>query len=267
MSKLIPISNCKNCGTQVEHHNFCPDCGAKKITKRITFRNLTEELTEKYFNIDNSLVRTIKDLMINPHDVIDGFINGVRKKYINVISYFLISITLNGLTLFSLKKYFNQPIVDLSTIKEDQEWITTFYDMLYDYQGISSFALIPLYALISKKVFSNYKKYNFTEHIVINMYINAHVAIVMFVPIMILLAFGFQYKDISFYSILFIFIYSIFTFKSLYHLNWKQTTLKTLKFLLILFVLSLILFFVAIIIGIAMAAMEGKFNNETAMLF
>ena len=267
MSELIPISNCKNCGTQVEHHNFCPDCGAKKITKRITFANLTEELTEKYFNIDNSLIRTIKDLMIKPHDVIDGFINGVRKKYINVISYFLISITLNGLTLFSLKKYFNQSVVDLSSIKEDQEWITTFYDILYDYQGISSFAFIPLYAWISKKVFSNYKKYNFTEHIVINMYITAHSSIAMFVPIMTLLIFGFRYQDLSFFTLLFSFLYSIYAFKDLYQLNWKQITLKTLRLILILFVLSLILFFVAIIIGIVKAAMEGKFNNETAMLF
>ena len=81
--------NCKNCHTELsEHDDYCRNCGARIIRNRLTFRNLFEHLSETFFNYDNKLLRTLIDLIKKPEDVIVGYINGVRKKYVNPISMF-----------------------------------------------------------------------------------------------------------------------------------------------------------------------------------
>ncbi len=99
--------NCKNCENQLqESANFCNDCGAKVISKRLTIKNLFIHFSEQFFNYDNTLLKTIKHLVISPELVIDGFIFGIRKRYINPVSFFAISITVAGLLVFLVRKFF-----------------------------------------------------------------------------------------------------------------------------------------------------------------
>ena len=96
--------NCKNCHTDLqENDDYCKNCGGKVIRKRLSFKNLFEHLSETFFNYDNKLLRTFVQLIKNPEDVIVGYINGVRKKYINPISFFGLSLTLSGFLFLLLK--------------------------------------------------------------------------------------------------------------------------------------------------------------------
>ncbi len=99
--------NCKNCKTalQADDH-FCHSCGAKIMRNRLTFKNLWEDLNERVLNLDNNLFRTIKDMFIRPELVIEGYISGVRKKYMDPISYLGVALTLSGIILFILRKYY-----------------------------------------------------------------------------------------------------------------------------------------------------------------
>ena len=56
-------------------------------------------------------------LFKQPEDVIVGYIKGVRKKYINPISFFGLALTLSGLSIFILKKFYIQHL-DFSTLFE-----------------------------------------------------------------------------------------------------------------------------------------------------
>ncbi|MDO6470350.1 DUF3667 domain-containing protein [Maribacter sp. 1_MG-2023] len=88
---------CKNCHTNLRtDFSYCPDCGAKVIRNRLTVKNLWYDATERFFNIDNTFLITFKHLFTKPDEVIGGYINGVRKKYLNPTSYFTIAITLGG---------------------------------------------------------------------------------------------------------------------------------------------------------------------------
>jgi len=113
--------NCKNCNTQLDTKSeFCNTCGGKVIRNRLTFKNLFEHLSETFFNYDNKLLRTFIDLFKNPEVAIDGYISGIRKRYVNPISYMGIALTLSGVTFFVMKKMqldmnfdvFNQGIND-----------------------------------------------------------------------------------------------------------------------------------------------------------
>ena len=80
---------CKNCSNQLStNSDFCNSCGAKVIRNRLTLKNIFEHIIETFFNYDNKLLRTFIDLFKKPEKVIDGYINGVRKRYVNPISYF-----------------------------------------------------------------------------------------------------------------------------------------------------------------------------------
>lgn len=75
--------NCKNCDTALQPEiSFCYKCGAKVIKNRITFKNLAVYFGETFLNYDNKFLQTVINLIKDPKDVIDGYVKGVRKKYI-----------------------------------------------------------------------------------------------------------------------------------------------------------------------------------------
>ncbi|WP_108803971.1 DUF3667 domain-containing protein [Aquimarina sp. Aq107] len=256
------INHCKNCGFQIDHYSFCPDCGAKKITKRITFKNLTQEFSDRFLNLDNSFIRTFIHLFTEPNTVIDGFIHGLRKRYVNVFSYFAISLTIASLYSFILSKYkdviFSNVFTDVNQIKASK----VASDFSFEYQSLISFLTIPILALISRLVFINYKKYNLTEHFVIYLYAYSHITMVIsFITLPLLLT----AKNL--YLILWIqfpvsIIYIAYVLKSLYEINLKKILIKTLLFFIIMSVLFVIFSIIVAIIMMKTGVMEGEANSS-----
>lgn len=80
--------DCKNCNNSLPIAcSYCPDCGAKVIRNRLTLKNLWSDVTERFFNLDNTILKTFLHLCTTPDVVIQGYISGVRKKYMNPIGY------------------------------------------------------------------------------------------------------------------------------------------------------------------------------------
>ena len=88
---------CKNCGQVLyAQHDFCFRCGAKWIDYRLTPKAVIQEVSNRYLGIDNKFLRTMVALVTHPHHVIDGYMQGVRRKFINPINFYLIGLTLIG---------------------------------------------------------------------------------------------------------------------------------------------------------------------------
>ena len=99
--------DCKNCGNEREsHERYCRNCGARVIHNRLTTKGLMAQLGEEFLNYDNKLLKTFKDLVKKPEVVIDGFIKGVRKRYVNPVGYFTLAVSFAGLFNFVLNKFF-----------------------------------------------------------------------------------------------------------------------------------------------------------------
>ena len=98
--------DCKNCQNSLsQKDDYCNVCGAKVIRNRLTVKNLWADFAEQFLNYDNKFLKTYLALFKKPEDVIGSYINGTRKKYVNVISYFAIAVTLSGIQLFILRKF------------------------------------------------------------------------------------------------------------------------------------------------------------------
>ncbi len=237
--------DCKNCERPLRSdYSFCSNCGAKIIRNRLTLKNLWFDVTERYFNVDNTFLKTVGHLFSKPEVVIGGYIDGIRKKYLNPISYYAIAVTLTGLLFFLIKEFFHEQLsMEWINPAAKNQGVDTF-DATIKYQSIISVVSIPLYALLSKIIFLKNKKMNFTEHIVIYLYLFAQYTIVSF-PLMLLgLVLGGNYMALVYIGIALQLIYVAYSLKRIFRLSMKQILWKTLLFMLLLFFL-----FVATTIG------------------
>jgi len=232
---------CKNCKRLLPQQiQFCNGCGAKVIRNRLTMRNLFEDFAYRYLNYDNKFFQTIKTLFTKPEEVIESYVNGTRKKYVNPISLFAINITLSGLYILIIKKYFSEAM-DLSSFAmqetEGQAKLNeSIMSSIYDYSSLISSIIIPALALISIIVFYN-KKFNYTEHLVVYLYTMSLFSMVSMLTSLIVLNINIEYfMTVSLLLYFLAFVYHCYVFKRLFHLNFKQLLLKILLFIPIFFI-------------------------------
>ena len=238
--------DCKNCkNTLSPEADYCSNCGGKVIRNRLTLKNLFHHVNETFFNFDNKLLRTFIGLFKNPEDVIVGYIDGTRKKYVDVIAYFALAISLSGLQLFVLSKL----DIDMSGAwdtntevgKQQQAFTEAIYKYTSEYQSLVMMLYIPFYALLAKLVFRKYKRFNYTELLVVFLYTQAHISIasVLLLPL-IGLTDSISFTGYGMLVLLFQFGYFVFALKRVYGLTAMQIFKRTLLFLFILFLLLII---------------------------
>ncbi len=230
---------CKNCLSTLSTEAFyCPTCGGKIIRNRLTLRNIFQVFSEQFLNYDNKFLQTFINLFKKPDDVIGGYIRGTRKKYVNVISYFAIAISISGFYLFVLYRFFPNVAASMYEYQSNnQQQIATsakVSNFIRDYQSLLMFASVPVLAVISRLVFLKNKTYNFTEHLVINLYAYSQVSIVSAIIMFLSVLFFHKFSpNISLFVFVLQIIYFAYVLKKLYGLSFKQIVLKSLLFILI----------------------------------
>lgn len=222
---------CKNCETPLTvEDQFCNRCGAKVIRNRLTLRNLWEDFSEQFLNYDNKLLQTLLVLFVKPEEVIGNYIHGTRKKYVNVVSYFAIALTLSGLQLFILRKFYPETLDVFSLIPSSATTPNTNIDWVFDYYSIFALINLPMYAVMGTLSFMGLKKFNYTEHLVINTYIMAQYTIVSAIFTTIFCMFGINFFIVANFANLLVIIYGSYCYKRLYALTNAQLFTRLMLF-------------------------------------
>lgn len=258
--------NCKNCNTELTPtSDYCNSCGGKVIRNRLTIKNLFEHISETFFNYDNKLLRTFIDLFKKPEEVIGSYVNGIRKRYVNPLSFFGVSLTLSGLSIFIIKKFYLE-YFDYSKMFNSEFYNNEFSQQILENSSNSAFEysslifsfMIPFMAIISLIVFYN-KHYNFTEHIIIYLYSMSALTIVsVIIGQLVLIITPNSYLAYTFLFYLIMIIYHAFILKRIFKLSVSQLILKTLLFLVIFGAFYMIFSILAVIIMLA----TGEFNIQ-----
>ncbi|WP_299556280.1 DUF3667 domain-containing protein [Seonamhaeicola sp.] len=257
---------CKNCRTILaDGSDYCHNCGAKVIRNRLTVKNLFEHFTVTFLNYDNKFLQTFLALFRKPEDVIDTYINGTRKKYVNVISYFAIALTFTGLYLFVIKKFFPESIDYSFTIPGQDEAQREIQSELQkknvsfvqEYMSLFTMLYVPLYALMARVSFIGIKKFNYTELLVVFLYLQAQMSIVTAVAGVLCAFLSFSQGTMSIIFIPLMILYCAYTLKRLYQLNFSGMLLRTILFLAVLGVAFII---ISIIMGVIMY-FDGTFDK------
>jgi hypothetical protein len=244
--------DCKNCHTELqEQDDYCKSCGGRVIRNRLTFKNLFEHISETFFNYDNKLLRTIIDLFRKPETVIGGYINGMRKRYVNPISYIALSITVGGIYMFVLNKYFPDAMTAMtgSNVEGQEVFMNSYMSFIQKYYSFVMIALIPVYALVARLVFVNKKEFNYTEHIIMCIYIMAQFSLISSFLNIILLVLQLPPDILGTASIFLQMAFFGYCYKRLYKLSLSGLILRTLFFLAIVFVLMIGLVLIGFVVG------------------
>lgn len=255
--------NCRNCNSTLsQEQRFCSNCGEMTKAKRLTVKSLVGLFFSNLLSYDNKFLKTFRNLTTKPDDVIDSYIYGFRRKYVNVISYLGLAITLIGIQFFVLRRFFPELLIADSltapeSFKVNNEVfdMNVFLDSYYEYQGLLTVLLIPLYAIASRVLFFDSKKYNVAEHFVINIYTNAHFFIIWFILTMLTLPLNINYNLFSQFALIPMIVYMTYTFKRLYNIKTFDALARVILYFIIVFVVMIAIFIVAAIIyGIYLGA-------------
>ena len=243
--------NCKNCYTELsEHDDYCRNCGGRVIRNRLSFKNLFEHISETFFNYDNKLLRTFIDLLTKPEAVIDGYVKGIRKRYVNPISYLGIALTLSGITFFLMKQINFEIDVDTFNQGMDEATKNKIGDLAFEYSSFIFLSYIPI-LVISSWLILKEVKYNFTERTVAFIYGMAEFSLMTTIPsIMVMFLLPENYMSFSYVSLLTLGIYLIWMLYRLSKIRGINFFAQILVFLFLFVILFLGFYLAILIIGL-----------------
>ncbi|WP_396149964.1 DUF3667 domain-containing protein [Flavobacterium sp.] len=257
--------SCKNCQKLLQQEDkFCPNCGAQVVTQKLTVKKVIHEFSERYLSFDNKFLSTFKTLFTHPEWVVNGYLDGLRIRYVNPITYLIIAVTLSGINVYLTKNGYLGDI-DYAAMSGNQKTpfdMKGFMNSLYDYNSIIVFSGIPLIAIISKIVFFNYKQFNFAEHNLIYFYTYSQTSILTVLVIPLLLLFQIEYVYYAFFTFAILFGYHFFALKRIFKLTMKQIILKTLLFIPVLFAFYIVISLFFGILYFVYLLSSGKFNPQ-----
>lgn len=227
---------CKTCKNNLRSDfSYCPQCGGKVIRNRLTLKNIWDDLKFQVLDIDNTLFKTFRHLFTKPEVVIESFISGARKKYMNPVSYIAVAITLTGILLFFIKRAFpegidfdimNTGVYDAEANKRMTNFLLNFYNILFILQ-------IPILALTGLITFSE-KKYLFSEHLVSFMYSQAQYSILSIpISIAVVILAPQYYMNLSLFMVAFMLGYNLYVLKKLHRVKKGDFWLKAFVFIML----------------------------------
>jgi len=283
--------NCKNCQDPLENDaQFCDNCGAKVNTNRITFKFLLAELFAQ-MGLESLYFSTLKKMFTAPQDVLNEYLTGVRKRYVNPFAYLAVGAALsllvfnffaedymaiqssvNKAKLIELQQVANRDLslvsnvsaVELQQLKNQQQTAKLqlqFQDqwskLLLKYLNLITFLFLPVFALISKWTYR--KPYNYGEHIVMNAYLQGttmYISIITFFIAMV------SHPLVYTLSMLIYILYYLFAFSNLYNHSFKTSILKLFRFIGVLIIVLTLLFILITILFIAAVILIKWLNPE-----
>lgn len=152
---------CKNCQFYFEG-NYCSNCGQKAGEERLSVSNLPKEFIHGFYHLQGGILFTIKELFVNPAEMLRGYISGKRVSHFNPFT-FLVVVSLTGGYLYNLSGMLNH----INEIRIASDETIKFTGKHLNYRILLT---IPTYAIVSHLIYRSYK-YNFAEHITINTYL------------------------------------------------------------------------------------------------
>ncbi len=251
--------NCKNCETpQRTDFNYCPSCGAKVVHKRLTFKNLTYDITERYFNLDNTFIKTVVQLCIRPDVVIDSYIQGVRRRFLNPISHLGIALTLSGLLIFIMQKVLTSDMFNTYGGQLSEEASTKLFDTVFDYSSLLFVLYIPVFAFAGYVTF-NRKGYLLSEYIIAYIYIMAQWSIVIFpISLITLMTAPSSYMSLSIPLLFVMILYCIFVMQRIHRYPTGAMILRSITF----FILTIFGYFGIVILFYIVMFLTGTFELQ-----
>ncbi|MES2645290.1 MAG: DUF3667 domain-containing protein [Bacteroidota bacterium] len=227
-------TSCLNCEQPLTGEaRFCDNCGQKSDTHRLNLHHLGHELMHFFTHADKGIFFLVKTLITKPGYAARQYISGQRKKIFSPINFFLISV---AFFLFVQTNF--RPLdrgLDLSGVKEQvlklPDRVTRERRLLKlerrekgaafvaKYSNFINFTITPLIAWL---FFMFYRRsgFNYTEHLVANLYLAGFSA--LFFGLIIAPLLYFNKQTTWYFAIVGLFFSFEVIYRSVYYYNFIQ---------------------------------------------
>lgn len=236
---------CKNCNTSLlETSKYCPNCSAKVINNRLTLKHVIEEFFTAFICWDNKFLKTVVNLFKQPKHVVDSYLSGVRKRYMQPFAFMVVALTIYGVYMYFSKdevlEYLDLISKDLETTSENakySEFSKKSTEFAINYFNIGTFGSIPFLALLNLMIF---KTKNFIEHCIILFYVYANYilgyAIIGFIGLLFNISFTYIYP----LTIILMLVYHMYAYQKIFELSFFKIIIKTILFWVLITIIFII---------------------------
>jgi hypothetical protein len=157
------MHTCKNCDTQCQA-NFCPNCGQTVHIHRYSIFHIGEEVLHSFTHADKSALVLLRDIFIRPGKVATDLIDGKRKRYFSLFTFFVMVAALYTIAVSSSHYY---EIMSRLTEGKGYASQSEAMQLMSHHSKLLAFSLIPLSAAACWLLFLK-KGLNYAEHLVFN---------------------------------------------------------------------------------------------------
>src|SRR6266540_2249117 len=85
------LTQCENCGAQLQGGHWCGQCGQAAVDYRRSFRHVVADVLESFLNWDSKFFTTIALLILKPWRLTNEFLAGKRVRYVNPLRLYLLA--------------------------------------------------------------------------------------------------------------------------------------------------------------------------------
>jgi hypothetical protein len=136
----------------------------------------------------------------------------------------------------------------------------SYTDFTMNYFNFVMILMLPLYAITTYLLFKK-RNHNFSEHLVFNSYLVTNIGYIGLILQLIMVQWlNFDYMKYSYLNLILMVLYTIYAFKDLYLLNFKQSLFALLKYLLWFFLLYILFIIVVTIVLLIYLIFNGGFK-------
>lgn len=171
---------CKNCTHEFEG-KFCPKCGQKAKTGRISTRQVFHEARQHFIHFDQGFLYTMRELLTRPGHSVREYLEGKRVKHVKPVKFMFWATAANFLVLhyIGLDQEIRNKMVEQQPNNNNpkaNELSQKIINMVMDHPSIMMFSMIPAIAFCSWLMFRR-RNYNYAEHFVLNSFLMGEVSI------------------------------------------------------------------------------------------
>ena len=221
--------SCVNCNTDFDSE-FCPNCGEKRVVPRINLISLVNHFYCSFLDMDKGFLFNLKNLTLQPRETVLAYLSGSRRKFLNPISYTIITISIYIILTALIKEYKSttlteelaERIQNMSKIEEiGYNTGKIIFEQLKFFWILMTFCLSAFTRLI-------FKRFNFFEHLAINFFVVGHSTILA------ILVKAFYHKEILIFNFL-VFIYMTFLIYKIFRNKKEQAFSITMSIMSVFF--------------------------------
>lgn len=177
-----PVPACANCGAALTGP-FCAECGQRRVDGRLSVRQVAAETLASAADMDRGLLHTMAGLTVRPGEVVRDYLNGRTVRWTGPAKYFVLVMAM--VVLVYVQAGIGERLAAVSGSTVGTEGIAKF---VQTHLNLLIAAGVPFSALGTWVAYRRYRL-NYAEHVVLNLYVNAHHTLLM-VPLSVAAAFG-----------------------------------------------------------------------------